>query len=111
MTKSCSTETDIIQSATRPAEWWELAEYIAKILLLTRNVGAPQASTSCAWGNARQISRTRSNGDAAVLTGRCFAGIRRFCCFFGVRARGAGDRFFFEGAMSLIRRSVLRSVI
>src|SRR5262244_2249736 len=61
-TKSCSTETDMIQSPARPALWCAPSEYITKILLLTRNVGVPHASTSCASGNARQISRTRARG-------------------------------------------------
>src|ERR1051326_5827871 len=52
----------------RPPPWWLFgAAYMAKILFLIRNVGAPHASTSCASGRARQIFRTRANGLVGIL--------------------------------------------
>src|SRR3569623_2018583 len=54
---------DFTQTLGRPAPWCvSEAAYIAKILFLTRNVGSPHASTSCASGKARQSWRRRSTG-------------------------------------------------
>src|SRR5665213_1369078 len=81
---------------------------MANSLFLTRYVGAPQASTSCASGSARQISRTRASGDepaAFFAAGVRFASLVAFFFtgnFFGVL------RAVFRGAAFLvaIRRNV-----
>ena len=57
----------LTQALTRPGTCWEPSEYVAKIVL-TRNVGAPQASTSRASGRSRH-RRRRVSSDSSFIAG------------------------------------------
>src|SRR5215210_5108568 len=67
---------------------------MANSLLRTRNVGSPQASTSCAWGSDRQIFRSRVRTLAATLppAGQSTAVIRLTVCLSRIGENASSSR-------------------
>lgn len=92
--------TDRIHAAHRPFVWWLVGgAYIRKILPLTRNVGAPHASTSVTSGSARQNARTRASGSLvfAAFGFAAFGFVSRLVAFFAAAFLAV---FFFAAMMS-----------